>query len=75
MINKNSNAGTAADSSTAADVTSSQTIAKPNAGCCGGNRCSDFDDDCVFVKDHLACFVGLVTGIADGYCPFIHHSN
>ena len=47
-------------------------------------RCPDFDDECVDVEDHAACFAGGVkvvpvtdcvfelteTDIADGYCPF-----
>ncbi len=50
-----------------------------------GNRCSQFDEDCVKV-DPIACFMGLPTsthccntpvefGIADGFCPYIHNAN
>ncbi len=43
-------------------------------------RCPDYDDDCKFVKDHVACATGctqMVAGILcttppiDGYCPFV----
>lgn len=38
--------------------------------------CSDFDDDCNKVENHLTCFLGnKYCGIADGPCPYIHHKN
>lgn len=48
--------------------------------CHSGKRCSDYDDECVFVKDHYKCFIGINSegldiGVADGYCPFIHTPN
>lgn len=40
------------------------------------NICSDFDDDCNKVENHLTCFLGnKYCGIADGLCPFIHNNN
>lgn len=48
------------------------------------NRCPDFDEDCMCVKDHLKCFLGLPAtlhgqtvcfGQAKGCCPFIHADN
>jgi hypothetical protein len=40
-------------------------------------RCSDYDEDCQQVEDHLFCYLGLKNdlGQADGYCPFIHTNN
>lgn len=38
--------------------------------------CSDFDEDCNLVEDHLTCFLGnKYCGIADGLCPFIYNKN
>jgi len=40
------------------------------------NRCSDFDDECKDVKNHLGCWLGnSVIGCADGLCPFVHTTN
>ena len=41
------------------------------------NRCSDYTIDCNEVKDPAWCFLGLTvsTGMADGFCPFVHKSN
>lgn len=42
--------------------------------CSGCKRCSDYDEECIDVKDHILCFFGdLNTGIADGYCPFVQN--
>lgn len=42
----------------------------------GSNRCSDYDDECVLVPDHLFCWMGTKNcGRADGLCPFIHGEN
>ena len=42
--------------------------------------CSDCDSDCLEVKNHTTCFLGIMPcgtpmGIADGICPFIHNPN
>ena len=39
-------------------------------------RCSCYDEDCEEVVDKTFCFIGATsTGIADGFCPYIHTSN
>lgn len=61
-----------------------QSSSKSCFSCSDKKRCSDFDEECAFIKNNLACFFGkdmkegntvYVTGVADGYCPLIHHSN
>ncbi len=46
--------------------------------------CPDLDSDCEEITDHTHCFLGchgLIngvihnSGIAKGYCPFIHATN
>ncbi len=50
------------------------------------NRCPDYDNECIYVPNHLTCFMGgkMITSccnkevnfeIAEGYCPFIHGDN
>lgn len=53
--------------------------------CCASDRCSDYDEECVDVKDPVACWFGgenvTKNGIpvylerADGYCPLAQHCN
>lgn len=53
--------------------------------CFASNRCSDYDDECVDVTDHVGCWMGgdritkngipVYTERADGYCPFVQHCN
>ncbi len=39
------------------------------------NRCPDYDKDCIGL-DHARCYIGDErTGIAKGFCPFIHRTN
>jgi hypothetical protein len=40
-------------------------------------RCSDYTDDCVEVRDHFYCWLGIngTCDQADGLCPFIHTNN
>jgi hypothetical protein len=52
---------------------------------CNTNRCPDYDEDCLKVKNYLLCYMGhppVWNGIefiemdrAKGYCPFIHGTN
>lgn len=46
----------------------------------GCSRCPDYDEECIDVKDHLQCFMGVNSigwniGPAKGYCPFVQQSN
>jgi len=36
-------------------------------------RCSDYDEDCQFVKSPSKCWCGehVEGGVADGYCPMM----
>lgn len=38
-------------------------------------KCSDYDNECVDVRNHFACWQGdlhhCLVGPADGYCPFV----
>lgn len=54
------------------------------SNCSGCKKCSDYDEECVFVEDKYSCWFGgtrvtedaiITTPMADGYCPFIHQSN
>lgn len=39
-------------------------------------KCSDFDDECVDVKDALICMAGnSKCPPADGYCPMLFNRN
>jgi len=56
-----------------------------SVSCCASKRCSDYDDECVDVKDPIGCWFGgenvTKNGIpvylerADGYCPLAQHCN
>ena len=49
-------------------------------GMISGKRCSDFDEDCKFVKEHANCAAGSVVfwhgelkvvPPIDGFCPYV----
>jgi hypothetical protein len=56
-----------------------------SVSCCASKKCSDYDEECVDVKDPIACWFGgenvtrngipVFTERADGYCPLAQHYN
>lgn len=49
---------------------------KPKEKLYDKDRCSAYGDDCKYVPNPVACFIGnKECGIADGYCPLIHSKN
>lgn len=58
------------------EVETAESGALHSVSCADSKRCSDYDSECVDVKDPIHCWFGNAQcERADGYCPLINSSN